>query len=266
MRETLMLWWQLMRLRARARLQNRLSLVLAWISQGFGYAGAFASIWVILNRFGGLGGWRWPELAFLLGFQIFGYALGAMFTFTQFRFMEEQVRDGEFDMLLVRPVNPWSFLVFSGIDLQYGSHFALGLVLMIMAGLQLDLDWDLLMILRLLLSLMSAAMLTGAMFTALGACAFVLGRSRFLFGLYFDFWELSRYPAIIFGLPLQLILLTILPFSYMGFVPVSVLLGKPVPILGDAAPMLAILAGPITALIAAWIWRACLRRYQGFGV
>lgn len=261
----LALYWHLVRLRARTRLQYRASLVLAWISQGFGYAGTFASIWVILNRFGGLGGWSWPEMAFLLGFHTFAYAVGAVFTFSQFRGMEAMVRDGEFDMLLVRPVNPWSFIVFSGVDLQYGSHFVLGAGLMLTGAAALPLSWDLALSLRFLASLLSAALLTGAMFTIIGACAFVLGRSRYVFGLYFDLWELSRYPTVIYAAPLQIILLTVLPFAYMSFVPVSTLIGRPVPVLGGAAPLLALAAGPILAALAALFWRACLRRHQGFG-
>ncbi|WP_081175316.1 ABC transporter permease [Rhizobium rhizosphaerae] len=261
----LALYWHLMRLRARTRLQYRASLVLAWISQGFGYAGTFASIWVILNRFGGLGGWSWPEMAFLLGFHTFAYAIGAVFTFTQFRGMDAMVREGEFDMLLVRPVNPWSFIVFSGVDLQYGSHFVLGAGLMITGAAALPLAWDAGLMLRFLASLLSAALLTGAMFTIIGAFAFVLGRSRYVFGLYFDLWELSRYPIGIYTAPLQIILFTVLPFAYMSFVPVSVMIGKPVPLLGGAAPVLALAAGPILALLAALFWRACLRRHQDIG-
>ncbi|NKF33842.1 hypothetical protein HER21_46290, partial [Pseudomonas sp. BGM005] len=72
MQETLALAWYLMRLRMRTRLQYRTALALGWVSQGFGYAGAFASLWIILTRFGGMGGWQWQDMALLLGFHTMG--------------------------------------------------------------------------------------------------------------------------------------------------------------------------------------------------
>ena len=73
------------------------------------------AIWIIVSRFDQLGGWTWPEVALLLGFHVLSYAIGASLTFVQLRNMEDQVRQGTFDVLLVRPVNPWAYLCFSGI-------------------------------------------------------------------------------------------------------------------------------------------------------
>ncbi|PCK86608.1 ABC transporter permease [Rhizobium sophoriradicis] len=265
MQQTLALAWYLMRLRMRTRLQYRVALALAWVSQGFGYAGAFASLWIILTRFGGMGGWRWQDMALLLGFHTLGYALGACFTFVQLRRMEEMVRDGEFDTLLIRPINTWAFLSFSGFNIEYGSHVILGVGLMAWALPKVAIDWGMLTILQLVASIFSAALLTGAVITLIGATALVVRRARYLFGIYFDFWELSRYPITIFAAPLQFLLLSGLPFAYMAYVPVAALIGKPVPYLGDAAAPVAVAVGPIAALIAAAFWRFAIRRYQRAG-
>ncbi|WP_158464443.1 ABC-2 family transporter protein [Rhizobium phaseoli] len=108
-------------------------------------------------------------------------------------------------------------------------------------------DWSMLTILQLTASLFSAALLTGAVITLIGATALLLWRARYLFGIYFDFWELSRYPITIFAAPLQFLLLSGLPFAYMAYVPVAALIGKPVPYLGDAAAPVAIAVGPAAA-------------------
>jgi len=262
---TLSLLWYLMRLRVRTRLEYRAGLVIAWIAQAFGYAGTYGTIWVIVSRFEQIGGWDWPEIALMLGFHVLGYALGASFTFVQLRNMGELVRLGTFDALMVRPMNPWVYLVFSGINIEYGGHVLLGLVLMAWSLPMLDIDWSVLVVLQLALSLVSAALLTAAVITVIGASALILGRSRYLFGIYFDFWELSRYPMTIFAVPVQIAMLTIVPLGFMAFVPVAALLGRPVPFLGDWAGAAAILSGPLAAVIAAFFWRFCVRRYQGAG-
>jgi ABC-2 type transport system permease protein len=265
MRETLSLLFYLMRLRVRTRLEFRASLVIAWAAQAFGYAGVFTSIWLILTRFENIGGWTWPQMALLLGFHTLGYALGACFTLVQLRRMEEIVLGGEFDTLLVRPLNPWAYLVFSGFNIEYGGHILLGAGLILWALPQLAVHWTVGTSLLMVGSLLSAALITASLITIISACAMVLGRARYLFGIYFDFWELSRYPASIFAGPFQIALLSIMPLGYMAYVPVSVLLGRPVPYLGAAAGAAALAAGPISVAAAFFFWRFCLRRYQGGG-
>ncbi len=265
MRHTLSLYLHIMRMQLRTRLQYRGNLVIGWVAQAFGYASVYTTIWIIASRFERLGGWVWPEIAFMLGFHVLGYALGAVFTLVQLRNMEELVRLGTYDTLLVRPVSPWAFLAFSGINIEYGGHITLGIGLMVWALPQLAIDWSVLTALQLAASLISAALLTGAMLTMVGAMALVLSRSRYLFGIYFDFWELSRYPLTIFALPFQFLLLSVVPLGYMAYVPVASLLGKPVPLIGEAAPLASILAGPAAVLVASIVWKACQRRYQGAG-
>lgn len=265
MAQTVSLLVYLMGLRIRTRLEYRAGLFVAWLAQACGYAGVYAGIWVISARFEQIGGWTWPEIALMLGMHVLGYAIGASFTFVQLRNMEDLVRLGTFDALLVRPISPWAYLCFSGINIEYGGHVLLGLLLMSWSLPLLPIDWSVLTVLQLLLSLVSAALLTGAIITMIGATALVLGRSRYLFGLYFDFWELARYPLPIFAVPLQIVLLTVMPLAFMAYVPVAGLLGRPVPFLGDLAAPAALLAGPAAALIAWWFWRFCMRRYQGAG-
>ncbi|MCO5733548.1 ABC transporter permease [Rhizobium sp. SSA_523] len=265
MRETLSLLLYLVRLRVRTRLQFRASLMIAWVAQAFGYAGVFTQIWLILTRFETIGGWTWPQMALLLGFHTLGYALGACFTLVQLRRMEEIVLGGEFDTLLVRPLNPWAYLVFSGFNIEYGGHILLGAGLIAWALPQLAIDWGPAHGLFLILGLVSAALITASLITMLGACAMLLGRARYLFGIYFDFWELSRYPASIFAAPFQLALLSIIPLGYMAYVPVSVLLDRSIPYLGGGAAAAALAAGPLSVVAAAIFWRFCLDRYQGGG-
>ncbi|HEV7290895.1 ABC transporter permease [Devosia sp. RR2S18] len=265
MLQTLPVLWHLARLKARTNLEYRSGLVIAWVAQAFGYAGVYAAIWIITSRFERLGGWVWPEIALMLGFHVFAYALGACFTLVQLRGMDELVRRGGFDALLVRPIHPWLYLVFSGFNIEYGGHFALGLLLMFWAMPLLDVTWSLPLVLQFVGSIISAALLTGALLTMLGASAMVLGRSRYLFGIYFDFWEIARYPLTIFAPALQLVLLTVVPLAFMAYVPVAVILDKPVPLLGGWAWLATLLAGPVVALLAAFYWRACEGRYQSGG-
>lgn len=249
----------------RTHMEYRGALVIGWIAQAIGYAGTYASIALIITRFDNLGGWVWPEMALLLSFHLLAYALGASLSFVQFRDMEEKVRLGTIDALLVRPIGLWTYLAFSGLNIEYGGHIALAIGLMIWATANLSLDWSVALALYFLAALISAAMLTAALMTMIGATALVWVRSRHLFSIFFGFWELARYPLNIFPWPLQVMMITFAPLGFLAFIPAAVVLDKPVPILGDWAGPASLAIGPLFVLIAMLHWRHCLRNYQGAG-
>lgn len=249
----------------RTRLEYRGAMVLAWLAQGMSYASMYTAIALIVTRFGTLGGWTWSEMALLLAFHLLGYSLGASLSFTQFREIEEKVRLGTFDAILVKPIGPWTFLVFSGLNIGYLGHIVLAVGLMAWALTQTSAEWTILGTLYFAATLISAAMLVAALMTMIGATALIWVRSNHLFAIFFGFWELARYPLTIFPLPLQLLMLSIVPLGFMSYVPVAVFLGKDVAVLGPWAGPAALLAGPLAAGLAMLHWRYCLRNYQGAG-
>jgi ABC-2 type transport system permease protein len=255
----------MVRLQVRVRLAYRVAFLLNRLAQILAYASSYTAIWVLIHKFENLAGWGWPELAFLLSFQLLAYALGASVSFTQMRELEDTIRSGNFDCLLVKPFSPWAYLVFAGLNLGYLGHIVLAVGMLGWSLAALPIDWTVWRVLYALASLVSAAMTVAALLTMIGACAFVLTRSRYLYGIFFGLWELTRYPLSIFPVPLQWLLLTALPLGFINYVPVSYLLGKGTVLVGDVGGLLAPCTGPALVALAVWQWRFCIRRYQGAG-
>ena len=109
----------LLAMKVRSRMEYRASFFIDALAMMLTYGSVYATFWILLLRFETLAGWDWPELAVLLSFQLFTYAVGASFSFTQFRDMEEMVRLGQLDALLVKPFSPWAYLTFSGYNIGY---------------------------------------------------------------------------------------------------------------------------------------------------
>lgn len=255
----------LVRLYVKSRLEYRGAFLLAISAQFFSYACGYAAIWILLEKFETLGGWDWPQLAFLFSFQLLTYSMGAALSFVQFRDLEEMVRLGKFDTLLVKPFSPWAYLAFSGLNIGYAGHIALAAGLMVWSLTQVGLDWNLGSALYLLASLVSAALVNGALITMIGAFAFIFVQSSHLYTIFFGFWELSRYPLNIFPTGLQWLLVTLVPLGFASYVPVAHLLGKDIALVGDWGGPLALLAGPALVLLAIAHWRYAISRYQGAG-
>jgi len=255
----------LVRLYVKSRLEYRGAFLLAISAQFFSYACGYAAIWILLQKFETLGGWDWPELALLFSFQLLAYSMGAALSFVQFRDLEEQVRLGTFDTLLVKPFSPWAYLAFSGLNIGYAGHIILAAGLMAWSLTQVGMDWTPGSALYLFAALVSAALVNAALITMIGACAFIFVQSSHLYTIFFGFWELSRYPLTIFPAGLQWLLLTFVPLGLASFVPVAFLLGKDIPILGEWGGLAAPLAGPLLVLIAMAHWKYAISRYQGGG-
>ncbi|AHG45868.1 ABC transporter permease [Rhizobium leguminosarum bv. trifolii CB782] len=255
----------LVRMYVRSQMEYRGAFWLDRLAQILSYGSVFATIGILLARFNTLGGWSWPELALLYSFQLLAYSLGAAMSFVQLRDLEELVRLGTFDTLLVKPFSPWVYLIFSGLNISYTGHVILAVALMGWAILSVDFAWSVWSVSFLLATLISAALLTAALITMIGATALIWVRSNHLFSIFFGFWELMRYPLNIFPGSIQITLITAVPLALTSSVPVAALLGKPVPILGDWAGPVALAAGPVWVLIAIAHWRYATGKYQGAG-
>jgi ABC-2 type transport system permease protein len=252
-------------MKIKSRMEYRASFFIDAAAMILTYGSVYATFWVLLLRFQTLDGWDWPQLAVLLSFQLFTYAVGASFSFTQFRDMEEMVRLGQLDMLLVKPFSPWAYLTFAGYNIGYIAHITLAVGLMGWAVFQVDVDWSPGLVLYLVAAIVSAAMMVCAIMTMIGASSIVLVQSRYLYSIFFGFWELSRFPLTIYPAALQWAMITVMPLAFMSYVPAAVFLGKDVAILGGWAMPLSLLAGPLAVAIAMWHWRWSIRHYQGGG-
>ena len=255
----------LVTMKIKSRMEYRASFFIDAFAMILTYGSVYATFWVLLLRFETLAGWDWPELAVLLSLQLFTYAVGASFSFTQFRDMEEMVRLGQLDVLLVKPFSPWAYLTFGGYNIGYIAHITLAVALMIWAVGQVDVAWSPGLALYLVAAIVSAAMMVCAIMTMIGASSIVLVQSRYLYSIFFGFWELSRFPLTIYPAALQWAMITVMPLAFMSYVPAATFLGKDVAILGNWAMPLSLLAGPVAVAIAMWHWRWSLRHYQGGG-
>ncbi|QDZ11450.1 ABC transporter permease [Devosia ginsengisoli] len=255
----------LVQMYVKSQMEYRGAFWLDRLAQIVSYGAVLTTIWILLQKFELLGGWNWPELALLFSFQLLAYAMGASVSFTQLRDLEELVRLGTIDTLLTKPINTWAYLIFSGLNIGYAGHIILAIPVLVWALIAAQVDWSVGNTLFFIFSLLSATMVTGAVITMIGATALIWVRSNHLFAIFFGFWELTRYPLNIFPSGIQVVMLTIVPLAYISAVPVAVLLGKPVPLLGTFAAPVALLAGPILVLIAIAHWRYALTRYQGAG-
>ncbi len=222
---TLGLFWHYFRLRLRERMEYRGAFLIGVLAQGLAYAADFTMIWVLVHRFGTLGGWQWEEIAFLYALNLMSYAIGAAFTYSQTE-LEGMVQKGTFDGVLIRPLNPYLSLAAQQFNVGYIGHIVIALAILIWSLGNLAIDWSVATVGFLLLALAGASMLQAAVLTLLGAWSFTFVRATFLFGFAGSLRTFITYPITIYSSVLQVMLTVIVPFAFVNFYPASVLLGK----------------------------------------
>ncbi len=124
----------------RSELQYRanflIMVLMGLVFQGTG----FAFIWVVLSRFQAVAGWTLGEVAFLYGLRLMMHALNGLISGQIFS-LEWQVRQGEFDRYLVRPLPPLLQLMSQRVPISVFGDLIGGIGLFLAATSLVALEW-----------------------------------------------------------------------------------------------------------------------------
>jgi len=259
------IFWHFVRLRLRERLEYRGAFLIGLVSQGLGYAADFTVMWILVHRFGSLGGWNWEEIAFLYSLNLMSYAIGAAFTYSPMTELETMVQRGTFDGVLIRPLNPYASLTAQMFNVGYLGHILIALGILVWSVNQLAIDWTMGRVVFLLAAIAGASLIQAAILTLLGAWSISLVRAQYLFGFAGSLRSFVTYPITIYATAIQVTLTVIVPFAFVNFYPAAVLLGKKGQVFPGWVGWLTPLVGVGAFLLAYRVWMRGIDRYQGAG-
>ena len=146
-----------------------------------------------------------------------------------------------------------------------GAVFLLALIVLAVSISQLDVVWSALHWIWFVVIIISGAVIQACMMLLCDMPA-LRTRSKSPTGAFF--WEGSRftqYPLSIFPRPVQFIFVTVLPFAFVNFYPVQLLLGKRDGIFADVAVWLAPAVAALLVGATALVWRKVISRYESAG-
>jgi ABC-2 type transport system permease protein len=219
-------------------------------------AASLAALTVVYTRTDSLGGWSAGEAIALLGtFQVIS-GLRAAFVEPNIQWFGEQIKNGEFDALLVQPA-PTILLASLGtcaplalIQVLLGlGVVAFGLAHAAIAVTAVGvLCWLVLLFAATVIMWATRVLFATLVFWALGLSLDVV---------YEAIWQFARYPVQLYRSPLQLIFTYVFPVALVATVPVDVLARGGGLVVVPVALGIAGAACVVTGLA----WRAGLRRY-----
>ncbi len=256
------LWLAGLRGALQYRADTLIVIVMALVFQGTGFAFA----WVILTRFDAIGGWSLGEIAFLYGLRLIVHAVAGVLAGPFFG-LEWQVRSGQFDRYLVRPVSPLLQFMTQSVQVSVLGDLLGGLAIFAAATALTDVAWTPIAIGYLLLAILGGALVELATRVLIGALTFkTLSSAPLMFLSDSVFSTYANYPLSIFGSALAWIFTFLIPLALVAYLPATVLLDRTAelqvtPLLAYAAP----LAGVIWLAVAVRVFNSQLGNYQSAG-
>jgi ABC-2 type transport system permease protein len=178
----------------------------------------FSIWWIFFHRFEEIRGWRVDDMAALFGVVVGGYGI-AVLLFGGVRDLSRLIVEGDLDSLLTQPKSPLLQALTSRSVASGWGELATSLLFLAISG-KLTLGTVPLALVAVLVS--------GAVFTATGvlihSLAFWLGRIETLARQLWEFTiTFSIYPRPLFGGALKLLLFTLIPAGFIGYLPVELL-------------------------------------------
>ncbi len=259
---------RLLQLQIKSQRQYPLPFLLEILSSAIILGFYFFSFALILQRFGQIGGWTIGEVAFIWGITEFSFgSMDMLFSGFDYDTFGPMIRKGQFDQLLLRPVN---------ITLQvFGSRFVLrrlgkmleGLIIFIYGISMLNIDWTVGKLLYIPILIISQVLFFGSLFIIGATTTFwTMERLEILNIFTYGGSEIMSYPMHIFPRPIRLIFTYLVPAIFMSYFPAVYILDKPDPV---NAPEFVSFLAPLVAVIMLWLalrfWHFGIRNYQSSG-
>ncbi|MFI9718071.1 ABC transporter permease [Streptomyces sp. NPDC052396] len=250
----------------RATLVYRTSFLINTLGNFLANALDFIAILLMFSHIDALGGFGLPEIALLYGAACSSFGLADLLLGNADR-IGQRVRDGSFDILLLRPVPVLAQAAADRFALRRLGRITQGALVLGWGISRVDINWTLGKALFTAMMVISGSAIFGAVFIAGAAFQFWAAEASEVSNSFtFGGCTLLQYPPTVFARELVRGVTFIVPLAFVNWLPALHLLGRADPL---HLPGWVAYCGPLVALLtltaAGLLWRAGLRSYRSTG-
>jgi ABC-2 type transport system permease protein len=264
--DAILVWRRLVGAQVRSQLQYRLSFALEALGSFWISFIDFLVIVVIFRNVPRLNSWTVHQVALLYALSAITFALTDM-VIGQLDQFPQKIRDGNFDIILVRPRGTLLQVIASDFTLRRIARVLQGGIVLVYALSTLTIHWTAARVVVLLVSLPSAVVIFGSVWVV-GACLafWTTDGGEFTNAFTYGGTTMAQYPFDVYGTWLRRLLGFVIPLSFVCYFPTLYVLGKHDPL---GLPRVLDFCSPAVALAAAFvagsIWRFAVRHYRSAG-
>lgn len=259
-------YWRLVGAKVRGDLQYRASFVLYLLAQAMVGAIDTVVILVVFSQVDQIGGWTRTEVLVLFGVSNLGFGLADLFV-SQVELASTHIRAGTFDQFLLRPVRPLLQLSAHEFAPRRFGRCLSPIVVLAVALPGLAVDWSPTSIALLAATVVVSAAVFGSIWVITSSLSFWLIDSQEVANAFtYGGSYVGQYPLDIYEPWLQRIVVFVVPIAFTSYLPVSVVLGRPLPFgLPEAVGWAGPLVAALFAFVASRVWAIALRHHRSTG-
>lgn len=224
------------------------------------------ALFAMFYQFDTLGGWTLGEVALLHGISMIAFSIGDTLTIGMDA-VSSQIRSGDFDRVLTRPLGSWINAATSEFSLRHFGQLFQGILVLAFALTRVEIQWTPQNIALIPMMFITGIALFMALFTIEAIFSFwtvngVEAINAFTYGGS----DLAQFPLHIFNRTMRFLFLWVVPVGFITYYPSLHLLGKPDPM---GMPGWFVLLGPVITtifcLLVSWGWKQGIRHYRSTG-
>lgn len=266
MAEAVTLWRRLVGAQIRSQFQYRLSFGLTIVAQFAISFLDYLAIVVIFHNVPRLAEWSVQEVSFLYALSCITFGITDLLI-GHFDLVPQLIRNGNFDILLVRPRGTLFQIVASDFQLRRLGKAGQGALVLVYALVSLHVHWTPWRVVVLAASIPSGILIFSAVWVLFGCIVFWTTDSgeftnAFTYGGNF----LTEYPIDILSAWLRRFLAYLVPLAFVCYFPALYIFGKPDPL---GLPRFLEFMSPVVAVVACAVaglcWRGAVRHYRSAG-
>jgi len=221
-----------------------------------------AVLTTIFGKVRALQGWSFEQVLFIYGFSLIPLGLFNIVSVNLYQFSDRYIIQGKFDRVLLRPVNALAQVLCESFNISGLNEIVLGTVIVVYAGLKLNLEVGVLDVLAVLVMGPTGALVYLGVFLAITSVSFWFEDKMGIAPPVYNVIRFARYPLTIYSVPIRVLLTFVLPFAWVAYYPASWFVGS-----GNLRFVAALtpLVGLVVFSGAVMIWRRGVRNYTSTG-
>ncbi len=224
--EKLVIYIRLAAAAIKSRMEYRSSFWIFFFVLILFYMAQVLTIGVVINRFKTIGGWTVGEMAFLYSLLILSQGLVASL-FSGLVDFSTQVRDGNYDRILVRPLSPLIHVIMNGFEISGIAHIILGIASFVFANSLLEIQWGFQNITMFAFVVFGGSLILAGIRIIIAAIAFwAINNSSLVHLFVYSSREFLLYPLNIYSGGVKILLTFLIPLGFINFYPAHFFLNK----------------------------------------
>ncbi len=251
--------WTHWRISAMNELQYRANFFVQLVHSGLALVTGLVAIWLVFSHTTDLAGWTRPELLIVMGIHVLIGGVLRTFIEPNMRRLMEDVEQGTFDYVMVKPVDAQVLTSVRDVRLWQLVDVAMGAGVLAYGLAELAGGTSVFQVAAFAVTLSAGTVMIYCVWIMITSTAFRVVRSEEVLNLFEGFYQTGRWPVSVYPFWLRGTLTFLVPLAFAITVPAEALSDR----LTGGTVLLAVLFCLVLLIVTRAVWLFNLRHYSG---